>query len=81
MGSAASTLVLKEPPEDWGLEEYDSYINHLVSMYRYVGLFMKMQDEGKFNAAEELHEIIWTFRDARLEKFPQAKDNWMLVDL
>jgi len=80
MGTGVAEMIFKEPPENWNLEQFDNYIQRLIALYRPVAFFMKMQDEGKFNMAEALFEKIWLFRDARHAKFPNARDQWMLVE-
>lgn len=84
-------LSLTEPPEGWSLEQYDKHINRLIGMYKGVyleplkdarleGGRFKLAEPEKFTLADKLHDMIWVFRDARIAKFPEAKDNWLLLE-
>jgi hypothetical protein len=81
--SSVIDLSLKEPPEGWTLEQYNTHIERLVGMYKAVFLIPPKgpgSDPAKFTLADKLFEMIWVFRDSRIAKFPATKDDWLLLE-
>jgi hypothetical protein len=83
VSSAVIDLSLKEPPEDWTLEQYNGHIQRLVNMYSSVFL-IPLKGPGsnpeKFKLADRMFEMIWVFRDSRIAKFPESEDYWLLLE-
>ena len=77
MASDVIDLSLIEPPDGWTLEQFNNHISRLIEMYR--GVYLRLEPEY-LTLADRIHEVVWTFRDSRLLRFPGVKDNWLLLE-
>jgi hypothetical protein len=70
MGTGIVEMIFSEPPDDWSMEQFDTYTMRLINMYKPVAFFMNIGDgKENFKLADALHEKIWKFLDARIAKF------------